>query len=58
MCTKTRKEIARELGCPVRTLNKWIAPISRSLGIKPYQRYFTPKQVSAIYEFLVITEEA
>jgi hypothetical protein len=54
MCTKTRQEIAEELGCPVKTFNKWIQPISKSLGIKPYQHYFTPKQVAAIREFLVM----
>ena len=54
MCTKTRKEIANEVGCPVRTFNNWIRPISKSLGIKSYQHYFTPKQVQAIYDFLVI----
>ncbi|MBR2369697.1 MAG: helix-turn-helix domain-containing protein [Paludibacteraceae bacterium] len=57
MCTKTRKEIARELGCTVRTLNKWIKPISKSLGIKAYQHYFTPRQVQAIYEFLIISKD-
>lgn len=57
MCTKTRQEIANELGCSIRTLNKWIEPISKSLGIKRYQHYFTPKQVQAIYEFLVINED-
>ena len=54
MCSKTRKEIANELGCSVRTLNKWIEPISENLGIKQYQRCFTPKQVHAIYDFLVV----
>lgn len=54
MCTKTRKEIANELGCTVKTLNKWLHPISTRLGIARYQRYFTPKQVAAIYEYLVV----
>ncbi len=57
MCTKTRKEIAGELGCTVRTFNRWIEPISKSIGIKAYQHYFTPKQVQAIYEFLIISKD-
>ncbi len=57
MCTKTRQEIANELGCTVKTLNKWLHPISTRLGITRYQRYFTPKQVTAIYEYLVVEQD-
>ena len=55
--TKTRKEIAQELGCSTKTLNNWLRPIANRLGISRYQHTFTPKQVTAIYEFLVINKE-
>ncbi len=47
----TKKDLSVVYCVSVRTLNRWIKPFSHELG-NVNGRYFSPKQVSVIYEKL------
>ncbi|MFZ4107153.1 DUF4248 domain-containing protein [Flavobacterium sp.] len=48
---QTRVDLADFYGVSVKIINNWLKEI-KMLGIKPYQRIFTPKQIQAIIEYL------
>ena len=48
---KTRGELAAYYDVSIKIITGWLKEI-KSLEIKPYQKVFTPKQISKIIEFL------
>jgi|APCry1669189034_1035192.scaffolds.fasta_scaffold527933_1 hypothetical protein len=48
---KTRAELAAYYDVSIKIITGWLKEI-KSLEIKPYQKVFTPKQISKIIEFL------
>lgn len=47
----TKTQIARAYGIDVRTFNKWLKPLYKTIG-KPNGRLFTPLQVRLIFRNL------
>lgn len=45
------KELAELYGVSAKTFNNWIKPIRSKLGTKQ-SKYYTPKQVALIFDFL------
>jgi len=48
---QTRVDLADFYGVSVKIIDNWIKEV-KTVGIKPYQRIFTPNQIQAIIEYL------